>query len=58
MRPSILPAARFGSRYLINPDQTLQLHYVTVQDAGSYTCTAANHVGVVTAVAQLQVEGE
>ncbi|KAM4727101.1 roundabout homolog 4 [Anableps anableps] len=45
-----------NGRYLINPDQTLQLHYVTVQDAGSYTCTAANHVGVVTAAAQLQVE--
>ncbi|XP_008426635.1 roundabout homolog 1 isoform X1 [Poecilia reticulata] len=45
-----------NGRYLINPDQTLQLHYVTVQDAGSYTCTAANHVGVVAAVAQLQVE--
>ncbi|MEQ2162665.1 hypothetical protein GOODEAATRI_022194, partial [Goodea atripinnis] len=46
-----------NGRYLINPDQTLQLHYVTEQDAGRYTCTAANHVGVVTATAQLLVEG-
>uniref|UniRef100_H3CT66 Ig-like domain-containing protein n=1 Tax=Tetraodon nigroviridis TaxID=99883 RepID=H3CT66_TETNG len=46
-----------GSRYLVNPDQTLQIHYVTVQDAGTYTCTAANDVGVVTASAQLLVQG-
>lgn len=44
-------------RYLVNPDQTLQIHYVTVQDAGTYTCRAANDVGVVTASAQLLVEG-
>lgn len=45
-------------RYLVNPDQTLQIHYVTAQDAGKYTCTAANDVGVVTASAQLLVEGK
>ncbi|XP_038153757.1 roundabout homolog 1 isoform X2 [Cyprinodon tularosa] len=45
-----------NGRYLINPDQTLQLHYVTAQDAGLYTCTAANHVGVVRATATLQVQ--
>ncbi|KAM4547042.1 roundabout homolog 4 [Fundulus diaphanus] len=45
-----------NGRYLINPNQTLQLHYVTVQDAGSYICTAANHVGVVAATAQLEVK--
>lgn len=45
-------------RYLVNPDQTLQIHYVTAQDAGRYTCTAANDVGVVTANAQLLVEGK
>lgn len=45
-------------RYLVNPDKTLQIHYVTAQDAGVYTCTAANDVGVVTASAQLVVEGE
>ncbi|XP_051902192.1 roundabout homolog 1 isoform X2 [Hippocampus zosterae] len=45
-----------NGRYLINPDQTLQIHYVTAQDAGKYTCTAVNDVGVVTATAQLLVE--
>ncbi|XP_026229168.1 roundabout homolog 1 isoform X2 [Anabas testudineus] len=45
-----------NGRYLVNPDQTLQIHYVTTQDAGKYTCTAANDVGVVTASAQLLVE--
>ncbi|XP_040907586.1 roundabout homolog 1 isoform X2 [Toxotes jaculatrix] len=45
-----------NGRYLVNPDQTLQIHYVTAQDAGKYTCTAVNDVGVVTASAQLLVE--
>ncbi|XP_074527603.1 roundabout homolog 4 isoform X2 [Halichoeres trimaculatus] len=45
-----------NGRYLVNPDQTLQIHYVTSQDAGKYTCTAANDVGVVSASAQLIVE--
>lgn len=42
----------------MNPEQTLQIHYVTAQDAGHYTCKAANDVGVVTASAQLLVEGK
>lgn len=54
----ILFVVRCVSRYLINPDQTLQLHYMTAQDAGKYTCTAANHVGAASATAHLQVEGE
>ncbi|XP_054481113.1 roundabout homolog 1 [Anoplopoma fimbria] len=45
-----------NGRYLVNPDQTLQIHYVTAQDAGKYSCTAVNDVGVVTASAQLRVE--
>lgn len=45
-------------RYLVNPEQTLQIHYVTGQDAGKYTCTAVNDAGVVTASAQLTVEGK
>ncbi|XP_035482611.2 roundabout homolog 1 isoform X1 [Scophthalmus maximus] len=45
-----------NGRYLVNPDQTLQIHYVTAQDAGKYICTAVNDVGVVTASAQLLVE--
>ncbi|XP_037835125.1 roundabout homolog 1 isoform X2 [Kryptolebias marmoratus] len=45
-----------NGRYLINPEQTLQLHYVTVEDAGKYICTAFNHVGVISAAAQLLVE--
>ncbi|XP_019940841.2 roundabout homolog 4 isoform X1 [Paralichthys olivaceus] len=58
--PSVLWSREQGplpnGRYLVNPDQTLQIHYVTVQDAGKYICTAVNDVGVVTASAQLQVE--
>ncbi|KAM7374897.1 hypothetical protein PAMP_007531 [Pampus punctatissimus] len=45
-----------NGRYLVNPDQTLQIHYVTAQDAGKYTCTAVNDAGVVNASAQLLVE--
>lgn len=44
-------------RYLVNPDQSLQIHYVTFQDAGRYTCTVVNDVGTATASAQLFVEG-
>ncbi|XP_070699929.1 roundabout homolog 4 [Pempheris klunzingeri] len=45
-----------NGRYLVNPDQTLQIHYVTAQDSGKYTCTAVNDAGVVSASAQLLVE--
>ncbi|KAG7516165.1 roundabout-like 4 isoform X1 [Solea senegalensis] len=58
--PSVVWSREQGSlpngRYLVNPDQTLQIHYVTTQDAGKYVCTAVNDVGVVTASAQLLVE--
>ncbi|XP_041865190.1 roundabout homolog 4 isoform X2 [Melanotaenia boesemani] len=58
--PAVVWSREQGSlpngRYLINPDQTLQIHYVTAEDAGRYTCTAENDVGVVTASAQLLVE--
>ncbi|KAK7925473.1 hypothetical protein WMY93_007783 [Mugilogobius chulae] len=46
-----------NGRYLVNPEQSLQIHYVTAQDVGKYTCTAVNDAGVVTASAQLTVEG-
>uniref|UniRef100_A0A3B3BXI1 Roundabout, axon guidance receptor, homolog 4 (Drosophila) n=1 Tax=Oryzias melastigma TaxID=30732 RepID=A0A3B3BXI1_ORYME len=42
--------------YLVKPDHTLQLFYITAQDAGKYTCTAANDAGKVTASAHLLVE--
>ncbi|KAJ0061724.1 hypothetical protein NL108_007079, partial [Boleophthalmus pectinirostris] len=45
-----------NGRYLVNPEQSLQIHYVTAQDAGRYTCTAVNDAGVVTASAQLTVQ--
>ncbi|KAM9456262.1 roundabout homolog 4 isoform 2-T2 [Clarias gariepinus] len=45
-----------NGRYLINPDQSLQIHYVTLQDAGRYTCTAVNDVGESKASAELFVE--
>ncbi|XP_008330695.1 roundabout homolog 1 isoform X3 [Cynoglossus semilaevis] len=45
-----------NGRYLVNPDQTLQIHYVTTEDAGKYICTAANDIGEVTVSAQLLVE--
>ncbi|KAF4081995.1 hypothetical protein AMELA_G00146710 [Ameiurus melas] len=46
-----------NGRYLVNPDQSLQIHYVTLQDAGRYTCTAVNDVGESKASARLFVEG-
>lgn len=46
-----------NGRYLVNPDKTLQIHYVTAQDVGKYTCTVVNDAGVITATAQLNVEG-
>nr|XP_046267177.1 roundabout homolog 1 isoform X2 [Scatophagus argus] len=58
--PAVVWSREQGSlpngRYLVNPDQTLQIHYVKAQDAGKYICTAANDVGEVTASAQLLVE--
>ncbi|KAM8898331.1 roundabout homolog 4 isoform 3-T3 [Spinachia spinachia] len=45
-----------NGRYLVNPDHTLQIHYVTAQDAGRYTCTAVNDAGVASDSAQLLVE--
>ncbi|XP_037323542.2 roundabout homolog 1 isoform X1 [Pungitius pungitius] len=45
-----------NGRYLENPDHTLQIHYVTAQDAGRYTCTAVNDAGVASGSAQLLVE--
>ncbi|KAJ7996920.1 hypothetical protein DPEC_G00223500 [Dallia pectoralis] len=45
-----------NGRYLVNPDQSLQIHFVTPEDSGKYTCTAVNDVGVVSSSAQLLVE--
>ncbi|KAG7279665.1 hypothetical protein CRUP_025768 [Coryphaenoides rupestris] len=45
-----------NGRYLVSPDQSLQVHYVTVQDAGRYTCTAVNDIGTAVASAHLIVE--
>lgn len=54
----VLSLLRIVIRYLINPDQSLQIHYVTIQDAGRYTCAAVNDVGESKASAQLFVEGK
>nr|AAQ10890.1 roundabout-like protein 4 [Danio rerio] len=45
-----------NGRYLINPDHSLQIHYVTAQDMGRYSCTVENKLGVSVASAQLLVE--
>lgn len=45
-----------NGRYLVNPDNTLQIHYVTAKDSGRYTCTVVNDVGMVSVSAQLLVE--
>ncbi|TRY88282.1 hypothetical protein DNTS_009328 [Danionella cerebrum] len=45
-----------NGRYLINPDHSLQIHYVTMQDMGRYTCTTENKLGVSVGSAQLFVE--
>lgn len=45
-------------RYIVNQDQSLQVHYVTAQDAGRYTCTAVNDVGESSASAFLAVQRE
>uniref|UniRef100_A0A8C4YYC4 Roundabout, axon guidance receptor, homolog 4 (Drosophila) n=1 Tax=Gadus morhua TaxID=8049 RepID=A0A8C4YYC4_GADMO len=45
-----------NGRYLVSPDQSLQVHYVTLQDAGRYTCTAVNDRGMANASAHLTVQ--
>nr|XP_023690610.1 roundabout homolog 4 isoform X1 [Paramormyrops kingsleyae] len=45
-----------SGRYIVNQDQSLQVHYVTAQDAGRYTCTAVNDVGESSATAFLAVQ--
>lgn len=58
IQSSFVICCMFNLRYLVNPDQTLQIHYVTTEDAGKYICTAANDIGEVTVSAQLLVEGQ
>ncbi|XP_015193166.2 roundabout homolog 4 isoform X1 [Lepisosteus oculatus] len=43
-------------RYVVNSDHSLQIHYVTAQDAGRYTCIAANEVGSSSSSAVLSVQ--
>ncbi|XP_036381741.1 roundabout homolog 1 isoform X2 [Megalops cyprinoides] len=43
-------------RYEVNPGHSLEIHYVTAQDTGRYTCTAVNEVGVSSASASLVVQ--
>ncbi|KAJ8275944.1 hypothetical protein COCON_G00076960 [Conger conger] len=58
--PSVKWTRDLGSlpygRYEVNPDHSLQIHYVTVEDAGQYTCTAASEAGTTSASASLQVQ--
>ncbi|XP_078787184.1 roundabout homolog 4 isoform X3 [Oryzias latipes] len=58
--PSVVWSREGGAlpngRYLVKPDQTLQLFYITTQDAGKYMCTAVNDAGMATAGAQLLVK--
>ncbi|KAL4608689.1 hypothetical protein GN956_G24590 [Arapaima gigas] len=50
------PGSLPNGRYIVNPDHSLQVHYVTAQDTGRYTCTATNEVGVFSASAFLTVQ--
>ncbi|XP_066564116.1 roundabout homolog 4 isoform X2 [Amia ocellicauda] len=43
-------------RYVVNPDHSLQIHYITAQDTGRYTCTASNQVGSSSTSALLTVQ--
>ncbi|XP_064207151.1 roundabout homolog 1 isoform X3 [Anguilla rostrata] len=58
--PSVKWTRDLGSlpygRYEVNPDHSLQIHYVTAQDAGRYTCIAASEAGQASASASLQVQ--
>ncbi|KAJ8398988.1 hypothetical protein AAFF_G00416550 [Aldrovandia affinis] len=58
--PSVKWTRDLGSlphgRYQVNPDHSLQIHYVTAQDEGRYTCTAVNKVGESSASASLVVQ--
>ncbi|XP_061448997.1 roundabout homolog 4 isoform X2 [Rhineura floridana] len=45
-----------SGRYEVNQENTLQIHHLTMNDAGKYICTVRNQVGTISAKASLTVQ--
>ncbi|XP_039287593.1 peroxidasin-like [Nilaparvata lugens] len=44
-------------RFKISPEGTLTIINLEREDTGTYKCTASNYIGIITAVAQVRVNG-